>query len=571
MLVLLAATLAGTRPVAAADWSTWQRYMEAAQRAWEQGRLSGAEQWLQEAVHEAEQQDPKSPQLARALTALAEVYRKQGRESEARALAPRIDALTRASAADGPSVIERLQAYAALLHELGRDVDARTVDARVQLLRGVEAGGSGGQLLFFNPVAELRDYAALLHQRNRDAEARAVEVQAAAEAAKLIERYEKLRQGFSGPAALPTLTWLQQMTAGNEALDGRLYPEAEALFRDAATTAETFGAQDARLSLTLSRLAFVVRAQGKREEFTRLVQRVMPMLESIAGTHHALLPSSLNVLASAHLRFSFEGGEALAYFSRALPLLEKDVRADHPAVGLQVAGLAASYLALKQQATAQPLVERALAIATAQSSAEAAVPAVGLLAIVRLYRDGGDYARADALAERVVAVLRRTLPPEHPDLVYALALRRDLQARLARPAAVASLRTVTHVPLDVAGDALLVHGVVNRAQHALFLLDTGATVTSLRPVVLQRLGVTVPADARRQKFTLVGGTTVEVPLVAVSLQIGDAVVENLDVAIVEAAPGAPDIDGLLGGNFLQRFKVILERSSRRLTLEPLTP
>jgi hypothetical protein len=57
----------------AADWSTWQRQMEAAESAWQQDRLVGAEQWLQDAAREAERQDPRSPQLVRTLTILTEL------------------------------------------------------------------------------------------------------------------------------------------------------------------------------------------------------------------------------------------------------------------------------------------------------------------------------------------------------------------------------------------------------------------------------------------------------------------------------------------------------------------
>ena len=556
VLMLVAVTAA---PAGAADWSTWQRYMESAEVAWEQGRFAAAEQWLQDAVGEAERQDPRSAQLARSLTVLAEVSRKQGRTSEAQSLAARIPALPpTAPVASGPDVIERLEAYATLLRELGRDVDARTVDARIQRLREVRAGAGRGQLLFFNPVAELREYAALLRQRGRDADARTVDLQAAAEAARLVERYETLRKGYSGPAALPTVTWLQQLSAGQEALEGRLYPEAEGLFRDAVKTAETFGVQDARLPYTLSLLAYALRAQGKRQEFTTTVQRAMPMLEHIAGSQHAYLPRGMNMLALGHLSFGFDGTEALAHFQRSLPLLEKDVRPDHPAIGLQLAGLAASLLALDRADTAEPLLQRAIAIAVAQTTRENAVAARGLLAVVRVYMNRRDYARADAVAERIVAAFRRSLDPDHPDLVLALALRREMQAKAARPAEVASLAGAISVPLETSGNLLFVRGMVNRSHRALLVVDTGASVTSIRPIVLQRLGVAVPANAPRRRLTIVGGATVEVPLVAVALQIGDAVVENLDVAVVEAVPGSPDIDGLLGANFLQRFKVGLD-------------
>jgi Aspartyl protease/Tetratricopeptide repeat len=560
-LVAVLALLAAAAPAPAADWSAWQRYMEAAERAWEQGRLTAAEEWLQDAVAEAERQDRRSPQLARSLTVLAEVYRKQGRAADARTLARRIAEVTRAAQASaGPDVPERLQAYATLLRELGRDADARAAEARVQRLREVRAGDGRGQLLLFNPVAELREYAQLLRQRNREAEARAIELQAAAEAARLVERNETLRRGYGGPAALPTVTWVRQVSAGTEALEGRLYPEAEGLFAEAVKTAETFGVSDARRPYTLSLLAYAARAQGKRAEFTRAAQRALPMLEAIAGTGHSYLPRSTNVLALAYLRFQFDGAEALAHFQRSLPLLQKDLPADHPAVGLELAGLAASYLALGQPEPAAPLLQRALAISEAQSTAGDAAVSRGLLAVVRVYEERGDDARADAIAERIVAVLRRALDPDHPDLVLALALRRHLQAK-APPA-------TNSVPLEIDGNTLLVRGVINGSHSALFIVDPGATVTSVRPAVLQRLGLAIPPDAPRLKLTLAGGDTVDAAFVTLAIQIGSALAESLDVAVVDASPGRPEVDGLLGASFLQRFRVVADRSARRLTLEP---
>ena len=44
----------------------------------------------------------------------------------------------------------------------------------------------------------------------------------------------------------------------------------------------------------------------------------------------------------------------------------------------------------------------------------------------------GDYARADAVADRVVNVYRRTLHPDHPEVLFALALQREVQAKATR-------------------------------------------------------------------------------------------------------------------------------------------
>jgi tetratricopeptide (TPR) repeat protein len=555
----------------AADWSTWQRQMEAAESAWQQGRLVGAEQRLQDALLEAERLDPRSPQLVRTLTILAELYRKQGRSRDAEAVAARLKGLAAAPATAGPDLESALHAYATLLKELGRADEAAMVAIRLHRLREVRSGPGRGNFLFFNPVAELRDYARLLRQRNRDPEARTIDALAAAEATKLIDRYENLRKGFAATASggLPSLTWVQQMTGGAEAMEGRLYPEAAALFSDAVRTAEQFPAHDVRLAYSLSMLAVATRAQGKGTEEASATHQAMAILERAAGQGHSLLPKSLSILAMGLLRHRFEPGPALAHLERSLRILEKDLPPDHPVLGLHLAGLAAAHLALGRAAQGVPPLERALAIAEKQYLPEHTALAAGLLTVAEVYAGQGDVARADRVAERVQAIMTRLLDPGHPDVLLTAEIRKGLRERMQQPTMTASLMTATSVPVEVVGNAMLVHVTVNGTQRALMLVDTGASITAIRPLVLRRLGLTVPSTAPRRRVAVVSGETLNVPLVVLDLQVGDARVQNVSTAVVEAFPAEPDVDGLLGADFLQRFKVSLDRSSRRLSLEPL--
>lgn len=572
VLLALAGVCGATLPARAADWATWHRYMEAAEQAWEQGRLAGAEQRLQDAVGEAEGQDPQSPQLVRSLAVLGELYRKQGRSRDAEAITARLKSLAaRAAAAApaGPDLETALQRYAEWLKELGRQDEAAMVVIRLHRLREVRSGPGRGNFLFFNPVAELRDYARLLRLRQRDADARGIEALAAVEATKLIGRYENLRKGFAAAGGLPSLTWMQQMAGGDEAMDGRLYPEAAALFGDAVRTAETFPAHDVRVALSLSLLAAAFRAQGKLDDFRRTVARALPILERAAGQGHSMLPSSLAVLAVAVLRFDFDAGTALAQLQPALRILEKDVRRDHPVIGLHLAGIAAAQLALGRTEHGTPALERAFEIADQQYFPEHASLALGLLRVVDVYTNLGDHAAADRIAGRVLTILRRLRDPDHPDVLLATEIRKGTRERLQQPPVAVSLPALTSIPVQVVGNAMLVRVTVNDAQQALLLVDTGASVTAVRPLVLKRLGVAVPDDAPRRRVTVVGGEMLTVPMIRLALRVGEATVQNLEVAVTEVSPGDADVDGLLGADFLQRFKVGLDRSASRMTLEPL--
>lgn len=132
--------------------------------------------------------------------------------------------------------------------------------------------------------------------------------------------------------------------------------------------------------------------------------------------------------------------------------------------------------------------------------------------------------------------------------------------------------TKTFVPIEVLEGMILVPVTLNEYHHATLLLDTGASYTVLRPGVLERLGVYVPASAQRQTLTLVGGKNISMPLVRVrSLKAGDLAVEDLDIVVYDVFPGVPRVEGLLSADFLNRFRVTIDHGSRQLTLEVIQP
>ena len=126
------------------------------------------------------------------------------------------------------------------------------------------------------------------------------------------------------------------------------------------------------------------------------------------------------------------------------------------------------------------------------------------------------------------------------------------------------------VSFKPAGTLILVPVIINGGE-ATFLLDTGASVTIIRPTLARRTGIEVPARAPRINLRAAGGERFSVPFVRVqSLRIGDAAVEGIDVGVFDAlVPQFPyAVDGVLGGNFLNHFRVTIDRQGRLLTLEP---
>ena len=158
-----------------------------------------------------------------------------------------------------------------------------------------------------------------------------------------------------------------------------------------------------------------------------------------------------------------------------------------------------------------------------------------------------------------------------PAVILALVLLGAPPA-LGQPAgATAILGAPTVVPIQVVGHLTLVHATVNGAVRAMLIVDADASTTFITPPLLMRLAQPIPLDARRREVSVVGGQKLDVPLVTIGVvQVGDARAEGLEVGVYDAFPEAPEIEGVLGADFLHRFRVTLDKAARRMTLAPLS-
>lgn len=122
----------------------------------------------------------------------------------------------------------------------------------------------------------------------------------------------------------------------------------------------------------------------------------------------------------------------------------------------------------------------------------------------------------------------------------------------------------------VAGKLAIVSITLEQRQPAFMLIDTGASATIITPVMLRVLGLSIPPDAPRRELTVVGGRKIEAPFVRLSsLGLGTTVVRDVEVGVYDVVPQAPVVDGVLGGDILQRFRSTLDAGARQLRLVPL--
>ena len=143
---------------------------------------------------------------------------------------------------------------------------------------------------------------------------------------------------------------------------------------------------------------------------------------------------------------------------------------------------------------------------------------------------------------------------------FGLAARQALEALGEPSAATAS------VPFQRRGTAIVLPARINGEAVGAFLLDTGATFISVSQAVAQSLGIRSTANGTVHLATASG--VIEAPLVILDeVDVGGAVARYVP-AVIHDLPGMPpDIVGLLGMSFLERFQVNLDITSGSLTLQ----
>ena len=132
----------------------------------------------------------------------------------------------------------------------------------------------------------------------------------------------------------------------------------------------------------------------------------------------------------------------------------------------------------------------------------------------------------------------------HSHNIHVATLFPDTSSRSA--AGLCSGTTSWAVPIQRHGKSIHLDGRLNGTVAVRWLLDTGASTTTIPVDVAKRLGARV-IDHRN--FVLADGSIVRSPIVLISkLQVG-----NVSVANIQAAVTGHGTDALLGKNFLDAF------------------
>jgi clan AA aspartic protease (TIGR02281 family) len=121
------------------------------------------------------------------------------------------------------------------------------------------------------------------------------------------------------------------------------------------------------------------------------------------------------------------------------------------------------------------------------------------------------------------------------------------------------------IPLHRSGNHFIVDASPGRGRKVRLLIDTGASVTILTPDVLEHPGIRYQDTGRTRVFNTANGTVQAPVYILDSLTVGDWEVNQLEVGVLDLS-GGPDINGLLGMNFLRHFQFFIDQNKALLQL-----
>ncbi len=151
-------------------------------------------------------------------------------------------------------------------------------------------------------------------------------------------------------------------------------------------------------------------AKGNWPEAEAVFRRALTTAEGLGGPDHPAVADALNRLAALYaspigrvvLPAGLERAEPL--FQRALAIREKALGADHPAVAETLSNLANLYLTQRRYAQAEPLFQRALAIREKALGADHPVVAQSLESYAALLRETHRMLEASQIETRALAI-----------------------------------------------------------------------------------------------------------------------------------------------------------------------
>jgi len=198
------------------------------------------------------------------------------------------------------------------------------------------------------------------------------------------------------------------------------YSEAEPLYLEAvAIDRQALSPNHPRLATHLNNLANLYRSQGRYGEAEPLLLEAVAIDRQSLPPNHPDLAGHLNnlaVLYESQGRYS----EAEPLYLEAVAIIRQALSPNHPALAEHLNNLAGLYESQERYSEAEPLLLEAVAIDRQALSPNHPHLAMHLNSLAELYKAQGRYSEAEPLYLEAVAIDRQALPPNHPHLATLL-------------------------------------------------------------------------------------------------------------------------------------------------------
>ena len=134
----------------------------------------------------------------------------------------------------------------------------------------------------------------------------------------------------------------------------------------------------------------------------------------------------------------------------------------------------------------------------------------------------------------------------------------------------ATCNNATAMKIELREGVPIVDGVsVNGHGPYRFLLDTGASNTVLSAAVADSLGI---PKGRVYTLSSAGGNVAATVRTLAALTVGSGHLQNVDVAVANFdLMKTMKVDGVLGGDYLRKFKVSIDYDNQVVEIEPCCP
>jgi CHAT domain-containing protein/tetratricopeptide (TPR) repeat protein len=213
--------------------------------------------------------------------------------------------------------------------------------------------------------------------------------------------------------------WQAHIDAGKTAYRAGDYRSAIGSFEAALREAESFGANDLRLAISLNNVALLYQEQGRYADAQPISHRSLAIREKALGPDHPDVALSLHNLAALYVaQGRYMDAEPL--YRRSLGIREKALGPDHPDVAISLNNLVLLYIEQGRYEKAEPLHRRSLGIFEKTLGPDHPTVATSLNNLAGLYQMQGRHADAEPPFRRALLVREKALGPDHPDVAGSL-------------------------------------------------------------------------------------------------------------------------------------------------------